>query len=486
MIDPVLEGLEPALLWKHFDELMKIPRCSKHEEQVGRYVAGVAQRLGLEHERDAVGNIMIRKAGTSGREGAPTVVLQGHLDMVCEKNTDTVHDFSVDPIRPDLRGDRLYAQGTTLGADNGIGVATALAVLEATDLTHGPIEALFTIDEETGLTGAFEIQTDFISGRMMLILDSEDMGVVTIGCAGGGDSHLSLPLEMSALPPGRLLVTIKVDGLRGGHSGVDIHEDRANAVKLLTRVLWDAQDLNYSLVDIKGGDKHNAIPREAWVKVALPSDGVFELRQIAQKAQADFEAEYGVKEPNLHISIEDGGTASGDGASIGSSFNAVRLLMALPHGVAKYSHDIEGLVETSTNLAAVYIEEGSLWALHSTRSSIAPALEALRGRIEAIANLAGAVVEHKMSYPGWKPDPGSKLLAIAKAVHAELFGNEPMVEAIHAGLETGIIGERFEGMDMISLGPTIKNPHSPDEYVEVGTVTEYWRWVKALLERLAM
>ena len=485
MVDPTLEGLEPVLLWKHFDELMKIPRCSKHEEQVARYVIGVAERLGLEHRQDAAGNVLVLKGGTAGREGAPAVVLQGHLDMVCEKNADVTHDFSTDPIRPDLRGDLLYAQGTTLGADNGIGVATALALLESTDVAHGPLETLCTVDEETGLTGAFEIQPGFLKGRVMLNLDSEDMGVVTIGCAGGGDSHLALPLEMSDLGPGRVLVTVRVDGLRGGHSGVDVHEERANAVKLLTRVLWDAQDLNYSLVDIKGGDKHNAIPREAWVTVALSPDDAFSLRGIAQKAQADFEAEYGTREPKLRISVEQGGPAAGEGASIGSSFNAVRMLMALPHGVEKFSHDMEGLVETSTNLAAVYIKDGELWALHSTRSSIASALEALRGRIEAIANLAGASIEHKMSYPGWKPNPSSRLLGVAKAVHVEIFGSEPVVEAIHAGLETGIIGERFEGMDMISIGPTIKNPHSPDEYVDTSTVVGYWRWVEALLDRLS-
>jgi dipeptidase D len=484
-MDPNLAGLEPALLWKHFDELRKIPRCSKHEEAVRAYVVSVAERLGLEHETDAAGNVVVRKAASPGREGAPGVILQGHLDMVCEKNADTVHDFARDPIELDLRDGLLYAKGTTLGADNGIGVATALAVLESQDMAHGPIEALCTVDEETGLTGAFELQEGFLKGRMMLNLDSEDMGVVTIGCAGGGDTVLDLLLDYARLTPGCCQALIKVAGLKGGHSGIDIHEDRANAVKLLARILWDTWDLNIAIVDINGGDKHNAIPREAWAKVAFASSEMKYLKNLAAVSEEGFKLEWGKREPDLRVTIEDLGTPDKHAASIASSFNAVKTLMALPHGVWKYSHDVKDLVESSTNLAAVRLEDEHMIIHLSTRSSISQALEALRGRIEAIGSLAGAEVDHKAAYPGWPPNPDSELLAIAKDVHQQLFGKEAVVEAIHAGLETGIIGEKFPGMDMVSIGPTIKNPHSPDEYVDVGTVGDYWKWFAALLERLS-
>jgi dipeptidase D len=482
---PDLEGLEPALLWKHFDAIMRIPRCSKHEDAVRRYVVDFAERQRLEHAQDAAGNIVVRKGGTPSRENAPALVLQGHLDMVCEKNADTDHDFATQGIVPDRREDLLYAKGTTLGADNGIGIATALAILESTDLEHGPIEALFTVDEETGLTGAFELEPGFLSGRMMINLDSEDMGVVTIGCAGGGDTSLKLLLEHDRLQPKCTEAIIKVTGLKGGHSGVDIHEDRANAIKLLARVMWSVWDLNLSVVDIKGGDKHNAIPREAWAHVGFTTGELDQLDQAIKEAETAFRLEYGAREPDLRVSLETMGESECKCVSVASSWRIVELMMAMPHGVWKYSHDIDGLVESSTNLAAVKIENGAFLVLLSTRSSIAQALEALRGRIEAIGNLAEAEVVHANAYPGWQPDPDSELLGIAKAVHTQLFGDVPVVEAIHAGLETGIIGEKFPGMDMISIGPTIKNPHSPDEYVDLTTVPSYWAWVVALMTRLS-
>ncbi len=464
---------------------MKIPRCSKHEDAVRKYVVEFAESKGLEHIQDAAGNVVVKKGGTPGRETAPGVVLQGHLDMVCEKNADTDHDFATQGIVPDRRDDLLYAKGTTLGADNGIGVATALAILESTDVEHGPIEALFTVDEETGLTGAFELEPGFLTGRILINLDSEDMGVVTIGCAGGGDTSLKLFLEYDHLDPHCTEAIIKVSGLKGGHSGVDIHEDRANAIKLLARVLWNVWDLNLFVIDIKGGDKHNAIPREAWARVGFSSGEVEELRKAISDAELAFRLEYGGIEPDIKVELEVIGESECKSVSVASSWKMAELLMALPHGVWKYSHDIEGLVESSTNLAAIKVEDKALIVLLSTRSSIAQALESLRGRIEAIGNLAGAEVNHANAYPGWKPNPDSELLGIAKAVHANLFGEIPVVEAIHAGLETGIIGEKFPGMDMISIGPTIKNPHSPDEYIDLTTVAPFWNWVVALLSRLS-
>ncbi len=485
-MDPSLTGLKPELLWKHFDEIRKIPRCSKHEERARQYVKDVAARLGLAVEEDKAGNVLVRKAASKGREGSPAVVLQGHLDMVCEKNADVTFDFSKDPIQLELRGEDLHARGTTLGADNGIGVAATLAVLESTDLVHGPIEALFTVDEETGLTGAFQLEPGWLKGRIMLNLDSEDMNVVTIGCAGGGGTKVELPLKRAPVPPGMLRAKVTVKGLRGGHSGVDIHEYRANAVKLLGRLLWScAREHTVLIYDLAGGDKHNAIPREAAAEVAVDDKALDALKALAKSHQAVDLEEFGGRDPGIKHAVEGSGAASGEALDAPSSRRVLHLVQAMPHGVEKFSHAMPNLVETSTNLASVDIEGDSLWVMMSTRSSITGALEALRARIEAIGVLAGARVEQESAYPGWNPDPTSPLLAVTKAVHKELFGAEPKVEAIHAGLETGIVGERYPGMQMISIGPTLKNPHSPDEYVNVRTVEECWRWVVALLRTLA-
>ncbi len=485
-MDASLKGLRPELVWRHFDELRKLPRCSKHEERARAYVVGVAKRLGLEHEEDAAGNVLVRKAASKGMERAPGVVLQGHLDMVCEKNSDVKHDFTKDPIALRRDGDWLLAVGTTLGSDNGIGCAMALAVLESKDLVHGPVEALFTVDEETGLTGAFHLRPGLLKGRLMLNLDSEDMGVVTIGCAGGGGTNIELPVKMARVPKGSVRARVTVKGLRGGHSGVDIHEYRANAIKLLVRLLWSvARAHELAIVDISGGDKHNAIPREAWAEVALGKEAFGALKALAKERQAADLSEFGTRDPGIRLAVEEAGAASGEALDAPSSRRALHLLQALPHGVEKFSHDIPGLVETSTNLASVKLEGGALRVHLSTRSSIAPALEALRARIEAIAVLAGAKVEQAEAYPGWKPDPSSKLLAVTRAVHKELFGKEAEVMAIHAGLETGIVGVKFPGMDMVSIGPTLKNPHSPDERVDTTTVEQCWLWTVALIERLA-
>jgi len=484
-MDAALKGLKPEVLWRHFDELRKIPRCSKHEERARAYVRDVARKLGLPCEEDAAGNVLVRKPASKGLERAPTVVLQGHLDMVCEKNSDVVHDFSKDPISLEMRDGWLRAKGTTLGSDNGVGVATALAVLEAKDLAHGPIESLFTVDEETGLTGAFQLKEGWLKGRLMLNLDSEDMGVVTVGCAGGGNTSIALPIASAAVPKGAARARVTVRGLRGGHSGVDIHEYRANAIKLLARVLWYARGSKFQLLALSGGDKHNAIPREAWAEVALAKAEVPKLAGVALAQQAAALSEFGTRDPNISISVEDLGAAPAQGLDAPSTAKAVTLLMALPHGAEKFSHDLLDLVETSTNLASARLEGGALVVLHSTRSSIAPALEALRARVEAVALLAGAKAEHGEAYPGWKPDMSSPLLGVTKAVHKGLFGTEPEVEAIHAGLETGIVGVKFPGMDMVSIGPTIKNPHSPDECVDVRTVEQFWGWTVGLLERIA-
>jgi len=319
----------------------------------------------------------------------------------------------------------------------------------------------------------------------MLNLDSEDMGIVTVGCAGGGNTTIELPVNTGPVPKGAVRARVTVRGLRGGHSGVDIHEYRANAIKLLARVLWYARGTKFQLLTISGGDKHNAIPREAWAEVALAKADLPKLAGVALAQQAAALSEFGTRDPNIQIGVEVLGMAPAQALGPPSTSKSVMLLMALPHGVEKFSHDLPDLVETSTNLASAKLEGGALVVLHSTRSSIAPALEALRARIEAVALLAGAKAEHGEAYPGWKPDMASPLLGVTKAAHKDMFGADPEVEAIHAGLETGIVGVKFPGMDMVSIGPTLKNPHSPDECVDVRTVEQFWGWVVGLLERIA-
>ncbi|MCD6461218.1 MAG: aminoacyl-histidine dipeptidase [Thermoplasmata archaeon] len=476
-----ISDLEPREIWRFFDDIRRIPRCSKHEEKAAEYVVNFARESGLSVERDAVGNVLVKKPASPGKENAPTVVLQSHLDMVCEKNREVEHDFSRDPIRLDIRDGWLYARGTTLGADDGIGVATALGILDSKELVHGPVEALFTVDEETGLTGAFALQPGFLEGRIMINLDSEEDGTIYVGCAGGGDTHLSLPVKREPTPGGWTPAIVKVRGLRGGHSGGDIHEQRGNAIKILTRVLL-ALGGDVRIAVLEGGDKHNAIPREAHAVVYVPD--LERARGMIEKMASSIKEEYSKIDPGLEVLVEKGESAPTP-LSEGSTSRVLELLNALPHGVLKMSYDIEGLVQTSTNLAAVRLEEEAFKVHTSSRSSVASELEETRRRIESIGILAGAGVEHTDAYPGWKPNLDSRLLAVAKESYASLFGKEPEVKAIHAGLETGVIGEKYPGMDMISIGPEIQNPHSPDERVDIESVGRFWLFVSDMLKRLA-
>ena len=478
----VIDNLEPKLLWKHFDEIRKIPHCSKHEEKIREYILDFGKKHSLKIKTDKAGNVVVLKPASQGMENKPTIILQGHMDMVCEKNSDVVHDFAKDPIKLKLEGDVLTADGTTLGADNGIGLAIALAILEDKTLKHGPIEALFTIDEETGLTGAFAIESDMLTGEIMLNLDSEDFGVITVGCAGGGDSKIELPFKTQPINGDLKSMEIKVFGLRGGHSGVDAHEQRGNAVKLLSRALWKmSEDHEFYLTEIKGGDKHNAIPREAYVKVSISKTDKNKFIDDLKAEEKDILEEIKPIDPDFKIEVEDieklHTTLSND-----SQVKLLNLLHGLPHGVEKMSYDIPDLVETSTNLATVAINEHNVIIGLSSRSSIKSALQDLRDRIHAIAALSGAKVTEQTPYPGWKPNLNSKILGVSKKIFKEMYNKEPKVEAIHAGLECGIIGEKFPGMDMISIGPTIKYPHSPEEQVLVSTVDKFYKYVLKILE----
>jgi len=476
-----LAGIEPELLWKHFDDVRKIPRCSKHEEKIREHIRNFAKTQELDWSEDEVGNIVIRKTATAGYENAPTVVLQSHVDMVCEKNAETVHDFSKDAIKLDIRDGWLHAVGTSLGADDGIGVATAMGILEANNLKHGPLEALFTIDEETGLTGAFALKPDFLKGRIMLNLDSEEWGTIYVGCAGGGDTKLSKKYDVQMPPQGYSLHKLSVKGLSGGHSGVDVHEQRANAVKLLARMLYRLhKKTGIQLAKISGGDKHNAIPREASAVFYAPSEKRGDVKTLVSNLGSSMFNEYKYREPGMKTILEET-SAGGSPLSSADTKEIVTLLLNIPHGVLKMNYEIPELVETSSNLASIKLQNGEMTIHTSSRSSVGSELEAVRDEIESIGKLVGASAEREDPYPGWQPNLSSPILEKAKKVHMDLFGKEPEIKAIHAGLETGIIGEKYPGMDMISIGPLVKHPHSPDEKVKMDTCVHFWKFTCEIL-----
>jgi dipeptidase D len=484
-----LSGMEPQILWGHFNELRKIPRCSKHEERVAEYVVSVARRLWLDCKMDGAGNVVVRKAATPGKENAPAVLLQSHLDMVCEKNKDVDHDFLSDPIEVVVEDGYVSAKGTTLGADNGIGVAAALAILEDPGAVHGPLELLFTVDEEDGMSGARGLQEDEIGARMLINLDTDDPHSVYVGCAGGENSHLRLPIRwvrpQFEFGGEAAAFEVVLKGLAGGHSGVDIHLERGNAIKLLGFLLWEAGErVPFSLASIRGGDKHNAIPREAEAHVALSRERAEEFRSLVEAGGRALQEEYGKVDPDISVEISPLEVPE-RAASPEDSKRAINLIRALPNGIIRWSPEITDLVETSTNLSVVFTEEDHIFFQLASRSSSRVGLKTTTGRIRAVARLAGAKVERGDRYPGRRPKLDSKLLAACKAAHKDLFGREPQVKSIHAGLEMGIIGEKFPKMEMVSLGTLIEHPHSPNERVKISAVEEFYRFILAALEKIA-
>lgn len=476
--------LDPQALWRHFDHILTVPRGSGNEAGMRDYVLAIAAKSGCSARTDAVGNVVVAKPASAGRTGQPTTILQAHLDMVNEKNTATVHDFDRDPIRPVKDGAYLRADGTTLGSDNGIGVAAMLAVMEDSALAHGPLELLFTTDEERGLTGASGLDAAILSGSRLINLDSEEEGILTVGCAGGANSELVLDVAGAPLPAGSTAFRVALAGLKGGHSGVDIHLQRGNALKLLARAL-QAGGVTTRLAELAGGDKTNAIPRESAAVVIVPKDAAAAFTTAVEEELRAIADEYRPAEPGFSSTMTpvDVPATAWDEAT---STRLLRLATALPHGVLAMSYDIPGLVETSTNLARIRVEaDGKLHLILSNRSSVASALTYTRRRIRAIGELGGAQVTELDGYPGWKPNIHSELLEVVKAAHLEALGFEPKIGAIHAGLECGIIGEKRPGMDMISIGPTIQFPHSPDERVEIDTVGRFWGLLTRTLEVLA-
>ena len=484
-----LDKLEPRLIWKHFDAIRQVPRPSKHEERIAEHVVGWGKSVGLATGRDATGNVLVKVPATPGHEKAPVIVLQGHLDMVPEKNSDVTFDFEKDAIQVRVVGDYVYATGTTLGADNGIGVATAMAVAEDPAVVHGPLELLFTVDEETGLTGATQLDPGLLSGRTLINLDTEEDAALYIGCAGGADTHAAFTVTREDALASTVPVRISVRGLRGGHSGVDIHENRGNALKFLVRTLAAVRraGIEFGIVSIAGGSKHNAIPREAdaVVRVATSSEGA--LRATVNEAARVLKEEFGEIDPGQRLECATLAELP-ENRKVFIRFDNERLLDALlacPHGVLAMSRAVPGLVETSNNLAVVTTEGNAVNVVTSSRSSVMPSLAATTEQVGAAFRLGGAEVEHLEGYPGWKPNPNSIVLNRALAVYEREFGAKPAVKAIHAGLECGLIGEKYPGMDMVSMGPQIESPHSPDERVQISTVGRFYRLLAETLKELA-
>ncbi len=485
-MDVSILNFEPKLLWKHFDRIRQIPRCSGHEKAAAAYVISVAKAHGYEYKQDAVGNVVIRVPATPGYEKAPTVILQGHLDMVCEKNSDVDFDFSKDPIQLRVDGDWLMAQGTTLGADNGVGVAAALAVLEDNSLTHGPLELLFTIDEETGLTGASQIGEGMLTGKTLLNLDSEDDGVFFMGCAGGENTYAKFTKKTTPSVPKGQTIHLAVKGLKGGHSGLDINLHRGNAILFVARMLWTAsRQISFALVSFEGGDKRNAIPREAFAEVIVPADQTDAFKQIVGKVFDDLANEYGLVEENMEMVSEDLPAPSGAALDPEVQKRLLNFLLAVPHGILEIHPKIAGLVETSNNLATIHFLEDEIEVSLSSRSSINSALHFVSQKLRALCELAGARAEQPPGYPGWTPNLDSPVLKLAQETYTELFGQTPKLEAIHAGLECGILSEKYPGLDMVSFGPEIQHPHSPEERVNIPTVQKFYTLLGAILAKLA-
>ncbi|HNW70999.1 MAG TPA: aminoacyl-histidine dipeptidase [Bacteroidales bacterium] len=483
-------NLKPKPVWGYFAEIMQIPRPSGKEEKITAYLKAFGEKLKLETKVDAVGNVLIRKPATKGREKSPSIVLQSHIDMVCEKNSDTVHNFEKDPINAVIEKGWLIAKETTLGADNGIGVALQMAVLASTTIEHGPIECLFTVDEETGLKGAFSLKPDFLTSRMLINLDSEEDGEFTIGCAGGGDTVARFLYKKESTPANHEAFLINVSDLQGGHSGEDINKNRGNAVKILNRILWNISNkFEGRITYIKAGNLRNAIAREGKSSCVIPKKNTTAFAAYFNKLAKEIKAEYQTNEPKLNITC----TAAKKPAQVIDLKTQQTLLNCLygcPHGVITMSPDIQGLVQTSTNLASVkmkgdkkdeaddkeipLLKENEIKIATSQRSSIESAKQDMVDMVDCAFQHRGVKISHADGYPGWKPDLNSKMLAVSKKSYKKLFGSDPLVKAIHAGLECGLIGEKYPGMDMISFGPTLMGVHAPGEKIEIHTVQKCW------------
>ena len=479
-----IRNLEPKSLWNFFHAITQIPRPSKSEQGMIEYMAAFGKEHNLETLVDKVGNVIIKKPATKGMEKLKTVVFQTHLDMVPQKNSDKKHNFETDPIETIIDGEWVRANGTTLGSDNGIGVAATLAVLASTDLTHGPLEALFTIDEETGMTGVFGLEPGLLNGDILLNLDSEEEGELCVGCAGGIDVSAEKSYTEEAAPKGVSGYKVTVKGLKGGHSGVDIALGRANSNKLMFRFLMQAEsDFGIRLAEASGGDLRNAIPRESYCTLVLPEIKAGEFEDFVKGYDVMYKAEFAETEPDLSFTCEKI-TIPVKVIRQADQYRIIRAVFVCPNGVVRMSQAMPGLVETSNNLAIVKCVDGKFEAHCLTRSSVDSAKEATAWKIAAVFHLIDAEVRLEGGYPGWKPNMKSPVLKTMTNVYKELFGAEPEVKAIHAGLECGLISGVYPGLDMISFGPTIKYPHSPDEKVHIESVGKFWDYLVATLKNI--
>lgn len=478
------KDLQPAVVFHYFEEVCQVPRPSKKEEKIRAYLLEFAKKHGLAAKTDEAGNVLIEKPASAGKENLKTVVLQSHMDMVCEKNKDTEHNFETDPIQTYVDGEWLRAKGTTLGADNGIGIATQLAVLASEDIEHGPIQCLFTVDEETGLTGAFALKEGFMNGDILINLDSEDEGELFIGCAGGAGTTAQFPCPMTAAPEGYFFFRVAVKGLTGGHSGDDINKNRANANKLLNRFLVQLMEkYDLRLCEIDGGNLHNAIPREAHAVCAVPMKDKESVRVDLNVYLSEVENEFAVTEPNLVMELE----SESPRAEVMEQEAMKKFLLSLyavHNGVYAMSQDIPGLVETSSNLASVKQRDGKIVVVTSQRSSILSSRKDMSQMVAAAFLLGGAEVTTGDGYPGWKPNPNSEVLQIAVESYKRLFATKPKIKAIHAGLECGLFLEKYPSLDMVSFGPTLRGVHSPDERMLIPTVDKFWRHLLDVLAHI--
>ena len=480
-----LAHLSPQPLFDYFEEICQVPRPSKKEGKIRQFLFDFADQNNLEAKTDKVGNILILKPAAEGMKNAPTVVLQTHMDMVCEKNSNKEFDFDKDPIETQIDDDWVKANGTTLGADCGIGMAAQMAVLTSTNIKHGAIECLFTVDEETGLTGAFELQPGFLTGSVLLNLDSEDEGEIFIGCAGGIDTQAIFSYKKEDVPTNLVALKLSVTGLLGGHSGDDINKNRGNANKILNRFLWSAsKKWDIRIADFNGGNLRNAIAREAFAVVVIPENEkenlIASFKTFFKHVQVEFEQ----SDPGVNLKVEN--TNQPDFVlGIETQIKLIKAISACPHGVLEMSTRMEGMVETSTNLASVkFIDNNKILITTSQRSEIESRKHRAAEMVESVFELAGAKVIHTDGYPGWIPNPDSKLVKITVDSYNKLFGIKPVVRSIHAGLECGLFIEKYPDLDMVSFGPTIRGAHSPDERLNIKATGKFWKHLVEVLENL--
>ena len=480
-----IKDLNPQTVWNNFYLLTQIPRPSKREEKAIEFMYQWGKSHGFDTYKDEIGNVIIRKPATPGQENMKGVILQGHIDMVPQKNADTVHDFDKDPIQTWIDGEWVKAKGTTLGADDGLGVAMGMSVLESEDIKHGPIELLVTMDEETGMTGARALKPGVLNGDILINLDSETEGELYIGCAGGLDATAHAKYESLPEPSAHKCYSFAVKGFQGGHSGMDIILYRANANKVAARILYALmQDVDFKLVSYEGGTLRNAIPREAFATLYIPESQASRAEEIIAAKFAEIKAEYSTTDPDSEYLFEEIESSHQSYVEDGAAKRFICAILACPDGVERMSAEIEGLTETSNNFAMAHIANGEFVAKTLIRSSVDTAKDALRDKIQSVFTLAGIDVEFTGGYSGWAPNNASPILHTMKDVYKKLYGVEPAVMAIHAGLECGILGGTYPNWDMVSCGPTLKSPHSPDERANIPSVEKCWDFLKAVLENI--